>query len=167
MLHIFEDTEAVIKMIIRGRSPTMRHQSRTCRVALDQLFDRMNLDQKIQIKYVDTKHQLADILTNGNFTRDEWNNLLHLFSIRHFSLLCCSQNCTSTMCPETMANMMQEERGDERIVAKSKQKLNLVLHAATSSSTVQSPIASKSLGIFGAPCQSDWRSTGRPAERTE
>ena len=29
MLHIFEDNEAVIKMIIKGRSPTMRHVSRT------------------------------------------------------------------------------------------------------------------------------------------
>ena len=34
-----------------------------------------NLDSYIQIKYIDTKHQLADILTKGNFTRDEWNNL--------------------------------------------------------------------------------------------
>ena len=34
-LYIFEDNEAVIKMIIRGRSPTMRHVSRTDRVALD------------------------------------------------------------------------------------------------------------------------------------
>ena len=31
----FEDNEAVIKMIIEGRSPTMRHVSRTHRVALD------------------------------------------------------------------------------------------------------------------------------------
>ena len=31
---------------------------------------------KIQIKYVDTKNQLADMLTKGNFTRDEWNHLL-------------------------------------------------------------------------------------------
>ena len=29
MLYIFEDNEAVIKMIIKGRSPTMRHVSRT------------------------------------------------------------------------------------------------------------------------------------------
>ena len=61
MLYIFEDNEAVIKMIIRGRSPTMRHVSRTHRVALDWLFDRINLDPKIQIKYVDTKHIVADI----------------------------------------------------------------------------------------------------------
>ena len=45
-LYIFEDDEAVIKMIIKGSSPTMRHVSRTHRVALDWLFDRINLDQK-------------------------------------------------------------------------------------------------------------------------
>ena len=55
MLHIFWGQ--------RSRSPTMRHVSRTHRVALDWLFDRINLDPKIQTKYVDTKHQFADILT--------------------------------------------------------------------------------------------------------
>ena len=59
LLYVFEDNEAVIKMIIQGRSPTMRHVSRTHRVALDWLFDRINLDSKIQIKYIDTKNQLA------------------------------------------------------------------------------------------------------------
>ena len=39
---------------------------------------------KIQIKYIDTKNQLADILTKGNFTRDEWNHLLCLFNIQPF-----------------------------------------------------------------------------------
>ena len=37
--YVFEDNEAVIKMIIKGRSPTMRHVSTTHRVALDWLFD--------------------------------------------------------------------------------------------------------------------------------
>ena len=60
----------------------MRHVSRTHRVALDWLFDRINLDPKIPIRHIDTKHQIADILTKGNFTRDEWNNLLHLFYVR-------------------------------------------------------------------------------------
>ena len=67
LLYVFEDNEAVIKMIIEGRSLTMRHVSRTHRVALDWLFDRINLDTKIQIKYIDTKNQLADILTKGEF----------------------------------------------------------------------------------------------------
>ena len=54
-LYIFEDNEAVKKMIIKGRSPMMRHVSRTHRVASEWLFDRINLDPKIQIKYTDTK----------------------------------------------------------------------------------------------------------------
>ena len=53
LLYVFEDNEAVIKMIIKGRRPTMRHVSRTHRVALDWLFDRINLDPEIQMKYID------------------------------------------------------------------------------------------------------------------
>ena len=106
LLHIFEDNAAVIKMINKGRSPTMRHVSRTHRVALDCLFDRLNLDPKIQIKYIDTKNQLADILTKGNFTRDEWNHLLCLFNISHFS---------STNCSEVMSKRTQKDSGAERV----------------------------------------------------
>ena len=100
LLYVFEANEAVIKMISKGRIPTMRHVSRTHRVALDWLFDRINLDPKIQIKYIDTKNQLADILTKGNFTRDEWNHLLCLFTISHFS---------STVCSEAMAKRSQHD----------------------------------------------------------
>ena len=81
LLYVFEDNEAISKMIIKGPSPTMRHVSRTHRVALDWLFDTIDLDPKIQIRFIDTKHQLADMMTKGNFTRDEWNNLLHLLNI--------------------------------------------------------------------------------------
>ena len=49
LLNIFENNEGVIKMIIKGRSPTVRHVSRTHKVALDWLFDRIKLDPKIQI----------------------------------------------------------------------------------------------------------------------
>ena len=90
LLYVFEDNEAVIKMIIKGRSPSMRHVSRTHRVALDWLFDRVNLDSKIHLKYIDTKNQLADILTKRNLTRDEWNHLLNLFNISHFSFTACT-----------------------------------------------------------------------------
>ena len=58
------------------------------------------LDPKIQIKYIDTKNQLADILTKGNITRDEWNHLLWLFNISHFS---------STNSIEAMSKRTQEE----------------------------------------------------------
>ena len=67
LLYVFEDNEAVIKMIIKSRSPTMRHVSRTHRVALDWLSDRINLDPKIQIKYIDTKNPTRSHLDKGEF----------------------------------------------------------------------------------------------------
>ena len=45
LLFIFDENEAVIRMIIKDRSPTMRHVARTHRVALDWLFEWINLDQ--------------------------------------------------------------------------------------------------------------------------
>ena len=57
LLYVFEDNEAVIKMITKGRSPTMRHVSRTHRVALDWLFDRINLDSKSNISTPKTNSQ--------------------------------------------------------------------------------------------------------------
>ena len=132
LLYVFEDNEAVIKMIIKGRSPTTRHVSRTHRVALDWLFDRINLDPKIQIKYIDTKNQLADILTKGNFTRDEWNHLLSLFNISHFS---------STACTAAMAKRAQQGSGEERVTAKSRLMMNLTarMPSVVSSSTSSHP----------------------------
>ena len=108
LLYVLEDNEAVIKMIMKGRSPTMS--------ALDWLFDRINLDPKIQIKYIDTKNQLADILTKGSFTRDEWNHLLTLFNICHFG---------STACIAAMAKRAQQGSGEGRVTAKSRPMMNL------------------------------------------
>ena len=79
------------RWLLRGRSPTLRHVSRTHRIALDWLFDRISLDNKIQIRYVDSRNQLADILTEGTFTRDEWNHLLSLFNSSFFSSHSCSE----------------------------------------------------------------------------
>ena len=58
LLHIFEDNEAVIKMFIKGS---------THRVALDWLFDRINLDPKIQINYIDTKKPTRRHTGKGHF----------------------------------------------------------------------------------------------------
>ena len=145
LLFVFEDSEVVIKMIIKGRSPTMRHVSRTHRVALDWLFDRINLDSKIQIKYIDTKNQLADILTKGNFTRDEWNHLLCLFNISHFS---------STACTAAMAKRLQQDSGEERVTAKSKPMMNL--SARTPSVVLSSTSLSPGKRYYGK--QDPWRS---------
>ena len=112
LLYVFEDNEAVIKMIIKGRSPTMRHVSRTHRVALDRLFDS-NMNPKIQIKYVDTKNQLVDLLpTKGSITRDEWWHLRRLFNIMNFSMFSRSnflQFKSRTPCPRELRKEGQEK----------------------------------------------------------
>ena len=160
LLYVFEDNEAVIKMIIKGRSPTMRHVSRTHRVALDWLFDRIDLEPKIQIKYIDTKNQLADILTKGSFTRDEWNHFLCLFNISHFS---------PTARSSAMAKRSQQDSGEERVTAKSRPMMNLVARTPSfvSSST------SVSLGKTWCEYQDPWKSfagedrSGRPGKETD
>ena len=160
LLYAFEDNEAVIKMIIKGRSPTMRHVSRTYRVALDWLFDRLNLDPKIQIKYIDTKNQLTDVLPKGNFTRDEWNHLLCLFNITHFN---------STVCFAVMAKRSQQDSGEERVTAKSRPMMNLI--ARTPSFVSSSTSVSLVKRHYGSPdpCRSvagEDRS-GRPDKGTD
>ena len=152
-LYVFEDNEAVIKMITKGRSPTMRHVSRTHRVALDWSFDRINLETKIQIKYIDTKNQLADMRTKGNFTRDERNHLLCLFNISHFS---------PTVCSEAMAKRVQQDSGEERVTAKSRPMMNLIARAPSnlSSSASESP-GKKSYGN-----QNPWSAKAEREDRT-
>ena len=86
----------------------------------DWLFDTINLDPNIQIKYIDTKNQLTDTLTKRNFTRDEWNHLLCLFNISYFR---------STNCLEATSKRTQEDAGEERVTAKSKPMMNLVSRA--------------------------------------
>ena len=80
------------------------------------MLDRINLDPKIQIKHIDTKNQLTDILTKGNFTRDEWNHLLTLFNVSHFN---------STACIAAMTKRAQQESGEGRVTAKSRPMMNL------------------------------------------
>ena len=138
----------------------MRHVSRTHRVALDWLFDRINLDPKIQIKYIDTKNQLADTLTKGNFTRDKWNHLLCLFNISH---------CSSAVCSEAMAERLQQDSGEERVTAKSRPMMSLIARAPSnlSSSTSESP-GKRSYGN-----QNPWKSVvgedrlGQPGMETD
>ena len=108
---------------------------KTHRVALDWLCDRINLDPKFQIKYNDTKNQLEDILTKGNFTHDEWNHLLCLFNIRHFS----SINSVKAMSKRT-----QEDAGEERVTAKSKPMMNLVSQCSVRDPNVLASTASES-----------------------
>ena len=125
-------------------------------------FDRINLDPKIQIKYIDTKNQLADILTNGNLTCDEWNHLLCLFHISHFS---------STKCSEVMSKRTQKDSAEERVTSKSKPTMNLVSRCSEKTLDVLASIASESPGETRQESQFPLSSrteqhhrTGRPVE---
>ena len=108
--------------------------------------------QKIQIKYIDTKNQLADMLTTGNFTRDEWNHLLCWFNVSHFS---------SPVCSDTMAKRSHQDSGEERVTAKSRSMMGLIARVPShvSSSTSVSPVK-RSHGN-----QNPWSTTAEKEER--
>ena len=85
-------------MIIRGWSTHMRHASRTYRVNLDWLLERINSDSNFSVKCVHTMQQILDMffffLTKGSCTREKCNELmilfgivLSLFSTVHYQLL--------------------------------------------------------------------------------
>ena len=59
----------------------MRHVLRTFRVDIDWLFERVREDPGIYMKYVNTKNQLADMLTKGSFTAAQWTHLCQRFSL--------------------------------------------------------------------------------------
>ena len=97
------------------------------------------------------------MLTKGKFTRDEWNNLLHLFNISHLSSLRCTRSFSLIGCI-TMAKRIQEQKEEERVVSKSRPAvMSMSYFIATSASTASSPIASKSPGTSGA--------SGKPSSR--
>ena len=78
---VLEDNDAVIKMCLKVRAPTMRHVARTHRVDVDSLLERIHSDTHIVIKYINTKLQIADIFTKGSFTAQTWNNLCRLLQV--------------------------------------------------------------------------------------
>ena len=115
LLCVFEDNEAVNKMIIKGRSPTMFPEPTELLLIGFSIESIWTLKSKSNT--LTPKTQLADILTKGNFTRDDWNHLQCLFNIIHFS---------STNCSEVMSKRTQKDGGEERVTAKWKPMMNVV-----------------------------------------
>ena len=60
-----EDNDAVIKMLIKGRTNKLRHVPRTHRINLDWSFEVLREDPGVNIKYINTKEQVADIFTKA------------------------------------------------------------------------------------------------------
>ena len=93
------------------------------------------------------------MLTKGNFTRNEWNHLLCLLNISHFS---------STDCSEVMSKRTQKNSGEERVKAKSR-PVNPIARALStlSSSASESPVKSS------YESQSPWSAKAEEYDRTE
>ena len=78
---ILEDNDGVILMILKNRYPMLRHLPRTHKIDVDFLFDILRRDPGLQLKYVPTRLQIADILTKGAFTGALWERMLTLMQI--------------------------------------------------------------------------------------
>ena len=76
-----QDNDAVIKMVIKSRAPMLKHVARTHRIDLDWLFERLNSDPAFYGRYIHTKLQIADMLTKGHFTSEQWNALCSLIRV--------------------------------------------------------------------------------------
>ena len=81
-LHSFEDMAEVTQMMMKGRSPTFRHVTRTHRVDMDWLCERIIEDHSIVLKNVRTSYQLAVSLNNGSSFSHRWKTLLQLWQIQ-------------------------------------------------------------------------------------
>ena len=103
---IFEDNEAVIRMIINRGSPNLRHFPHTHRVDLRGLFERIRLDSVMSIRVVHTTKQLADILTRGEFTTIRWKSLMRLFDTHAPpKFRCPSHHCRITLLCSLFASL--------------------------------------------------------------
>ena len=76
LLYVFEDNEAVIKMIIKGRSPTMRHVPEPTELLLISCSLELIWTPTSKSNTLTPKTNSQTILTKEIFTRVEWNHLL-------------------------------------------------------------------------------------------
>ena len=80
-LVVAEDNEAVVKIIKKGRSAKLRHIHRTHRVDTDWLYDFFSEPTNL-MRYVNTKHQIADFNTKATTKAETWWHLMKLAQIR-------------------------------------------------------------------------------------
>ena len=113
----YEDNEAVIRMIMKGRSPHFRHVSRTDRVCVDWLHERINLDSSMFSRYVGTREQLAAFLTNGAFATIKWKSLMRLLIIHPPPNLNGDRSVSESSCSAVSHNLFTHCRTPTAISA--------------------------------------------------
>ena len=79
-LQVHEDNQATILVVRKGFSPKLRHISRTHKVNLGSLSEVM-AEPNIDLRYVDTNEQAADIFTKA-LPPHKWEAALALLGIR-------------------------------------------------------------------------------------
>jgi len=81
VLIIAEDNEAVIKIIKKARSMALRHLPRTHRIDVQWLFEVCS-HPRVRMLYVNTKQQVADLMTKALNNPQTWDHLLDIAQIR-------------------------------------------------------------------------------------
>ena len=81
VLVIAEDNEAVIKIITKARSMALRHLPRTHRIDVQWLFE-VCAHPRVRMLYVNTKQQVADLMTKALNNPQTWGHLLDIAQIR-------------------------------------------------------------------------------------
>lgn len=79
-LQVHEDNQATILVVRKGFSPKLRHISRTHKVNLGSLSEVM-AEPNIDLRYLDTNEQAADIFTKA-LPLHKWEAALALLGIR-------------------------------------------------------------------------------------
>ena len=116
-LVVFEDNDAVIKIITKGRGPALRHVRRTQRVNIDWLFDAFK-DKFTRLRYVPTKLQLADILTKGSFTKPQWLDLVKLVNIGSYTVQTSQTSTTTSATSVSSSSGMVSNLGQNHVKKK-------------------------------------------------
>jgi hypothetical protein len=80
-LIIAEDNQAVIKIIQKARSMALRHLPRAHRIDLQWLFEVCS-NPRVQMRYVGTLQQIADLMTKALNKPETWSHLLDIAQIR-------------------------------------------------------------------------------------
>ena len=91
---------------------------------MGQMVEKMMLEFG-EIFFVDTKKQHADMLTKGNFTRDELDHLLRLLNIMIFSMFHCSHSLSNRK-QSAMSKRVQEGTSGEGSAVAKPRLMNLV-----------------------------------------
>jgi hypothetical protein len=81
VLIVAEDNEAVITIVKKARSMALRHLPRTHRIDVQWLFEVCS-HPRVRLVYVNTKQQVADLMTNALNNPQTWEHLLDIAQIR-------------------------------------------------------------------------------------